>query len=70
MGITEESTMTLYMDALEVGGTGRAKTALFFPNAYKAGAPINILLYLHGIRAATIDQYLADARFPLREKVS
>jgi hypothetical protein len=61
---------TFFIDIPEVGGQDRPKTAIYFPPAYGEGKVFNMLLYLHGMDAKPIDEYLQQAVHALREKVT
>ncbi len=66
---------TLYLD-IRLGGEGASKpsTGVFFPQGFRARPTVDVILYLHGHRAAyprlSIDGYWDARRFkywPLRE---
>lgn len=61
---------TLYFD-IDLGlGAARTLTAVFFPAAFTPTDSPDVIVYLHGIRAPTIDKYLELPAFRLREETN
>jgi hypothetical protein len=67
----QPSDFTVYLK-IDVGAKGQdPMTAVYVPSSFSVGQEIDLILYLHGHKGSdmSIQKYLADDRFKLREEI-